>query len=496
MLYIIFIFSLIYAALAWRRLDWAIMAMIIGLPLYQIRFSFTNIPFTVLELMILIAFTVWAIKNHQKIFKNFKLSARGGPALGWKIKIRYPFDTEIFLLLIISWIAIAIAGFSDSALGIWKAYFFEPILVYILIVNVFNKHSVNKLIWSLTILSFGVSLSAILQRIGFLASPENFWPRVTGPFTYPNALGLLLSPLVLIMTAWFMQTISINKNLKFKILNFKFLFITTVILMSVSAIALAQNEGAAFGVIVAMIIVGFLLRVQKKPNLKWLPISLIVFVLGGALFSSIFFLQIVPEYKYFNFDKKIFNYITDKAMLKDISGEIRKQQWRETWQVLTASPKNFIFGLGLSNYQKTIKPIHQEGIFFNFERDKKFRTKIVWFNEEYKAKHWQPVEIYMYPHNFFLNFWVELGLLGALLFVWIIIKPLAVSFKLLDKSRENRHLILGVIGAVIVIVVHGIVDVPYFKNDISVLFWVIVGILGIFQLENKSKNVLRFNNEK
>ena len=42
---------------------------------------------------------------------------------------------------------------------------------------------------------------------------------------------------------------------------------------------------------------------------------------------------------------------TRPAMLKDISGEIRKQQWRETWQILNASPKNFIFGAGLSGYQ-------------------------------------------------------------------------------------------------------------------------------------------------
>jgi O-antigen ligase len=376
-------------------------------------------------------------------------------------------------------------------------------LIYIIVVNVFSDEKEklrqkDKLIWALVILSFWVSLIAIFQRFGFLPSPENFWPRVTGPFIYPNALGLLLSPLVLIMTTWFLSIkneelriknykniskgmkekigLDVNKK-KFLIFNSSFLIIT--ILMSVSAISLAHSEGAAVGVIIAMVIVGFIMRAKKTPKLMLLPKLMIIFVVVGVMLSSVFFLRVVPEYKYFNFDKEIFNYISDKAMLKDISGEIRKQQWRETWQVLTASPKNFILALALSGYQEAIKPIHQEGIFFNFERDEEFRTKIVWFDEEYKAKHWQPVEVYMYPHNFFLNFWVELGLLGAVLFVWLFIKIIILCFKLLVNNDKDRYIILGILGAIIVIIVHGIVDVPYFKNDIAVMFWVILGLLGL-----------------
>jgi len=44
----------------------------------------------------------------------------------------------------------------------------------------------------------------------------------------------------------------------------------------------------------------------------------------------------------------------------------------------------------------------------------------------------------------------------------------------------SRALLLGLGGAMVVLLVHGLVDTPYFKNDLSVLFWLIIG-LGIIE---------------
>ncbi len=35
---------------------------------------------------------------------------------------------------------------------------------------------------------------------------------------------------------------------------------------------------------------------------------------------------------------------------------------------------------------------------------------------------------------------------------------------------------LGVLLALVGIVIHGLVDVPYFKNDLSLEFWVLLGV--------------------
>ena len=35
---------------------------------------------------------------------------------------------------------------------------------------------------------------------------------------------------------------------------------------------------------------------------------------------------------------------------------------------------------------------------------------------------------------------------------------------------------LGVFAAMLAVIVHGLVDVPYFKNDLSLEFWALVGL--------------------
>jgi hypothetical protein len=41
---------------------------------------------------------------------------------------------------------------------------------------------------------------------------------------------------------------------------------------------------------------------------------------------------------------------------------------------------------------------------------------------------------------------------------------------------EWRAFFLGVFLAMVAVIVHGLVDVPYFKNDLSLEFWALVGI--------------------
>lgn len=152
-----------------------------------------------------------------------------------------------------------------------------------------------------------------------------------------------------------------------------------------------------------------------------------------------------------------------------------------------------ITGSGLSNYQFSVAPFHQEGIFVKND-DPDWHRLTVW-NEEYRNSVWQPLEIYLYPHNIFLNFWTELGLLGVLLFTWLIGRYFFLTWKLkkiATKQGGNLEtgLLVGLFGAMITVMIHGLVDVPYFKNDLSVLFWLLIALLGIIKLRltNEQKN--------
>ncbi|MCK4540505.1 hypothetical protein KAU09_05125, partial [Candidatus Parcubacteria bacterium] len=143
-MYLLILFIILYTYLAYRRIDWAVMLFLFALPSYQIRFDCLGVPATLLEAMILISFVVWLLKNYKKIINNVKIKLKNPhfakATRGKQKSQRYPFDIEIVLMLLIAFISIAVAGFSDSAFGVFKAYFFEPVLVFILIINIFlNK---------------------------------------------------------------------------------------------------------------------------------------------------------------------------------------------------------------------------------------------------------------------------------------------------------------------------------------------------------------------
>ena len=117
---------------------------------------------------------------------------------------------------------------------------------------------------------------------------------------------------------------------------------------------------------------------------------------------------------------------------------------------------NFITGAGVDGYQSIMNQYH----------------KIDW------------LEVYLYPHNIFLNFWSEIGLFGLLIFLSLFVYIIYL-LKILFKKKHKLSLALSMSWSVWFI--HGLVDVPYFKNDLSVLFFI------LFALTTVSFNL--FNNE-
>ncbi|MBX4205027.1 MAG: O-antigen ligase family protein [Candidatus Doudnabacteria bacterium] len=82
-------------------------------------------------------------------------------------------------------------------------------------------------------------------------------------------------------------------------------------------------------------------------------------------------------------------------------------------------------------------------------------------------------EILNYPHNIFFNFWVEMGLLGLISFFGIIF----VSAKRYDTHRTWYT--TAAVAYMFTLILHGLVDVPYFKNDLSILFWFMISVFYI-----------------
>ncbi|HTX86870.1 MAG TPA: O-antigen ligase family protein [Candidatus Nanoarchaeia archaeon] len=491
MIYYLFllIFLAAFFVLAIKRPDWAVMLIIASLPLYLARFKLF-VPLTLLEAMILIAFFCWFIfqtrfwdflrgKYSVKDFLKNSPWRKDGSAAGRK---KYPFGIEIVLLLIVSLFAVGVAHFSAASLGLWKAYFFEPALLYILILNLFkDKEGLNKIGLSLAIGALTVSVYAIFQEFTGIGIANPLWQaeatrRAVSFFGYPNAVGLYLGPIIPVLAGFlFLPAKKDFSPLEEKIhyplpkekissIGLSKAFLGFIILAALAAIYFAKSTGTLVGLAVAAFV--FCLLANKKARIAAI---LIVLIAGIGI------------YFYPPIEKPLVRKIT----AHDLSGQIRRLQWKETLMMLNGQAK--IFGVGLGNYQSAVAPYHQPGFFYDDGTDPLFHQHTI-ESAAVRARTWQPVEIYLYPHDIILNFWTELGLAGLLLFAWIIgkfiitlIKNLIIISKF--KIQNSKFLFLGLLSAMITMTVHGLVDVPYFKNDLACLFWILIAMSAILRIK-------------
>ncbi|HCC22624.1 TPA: hypothetical protein DF272_00390 [Candidatus Falkowbacteria bacterium] len=418
---LLIIFVAIFTVLSWRRMNLAVGFLIMALPTYLIRFDVAGIPMTVLEVMILVVIMVFFIKRRQMFFTK-------------KLRFIYFYKNLVeglcfsnykWLMLAILVVATLAVWFSPArlaALGVWKAYFVEPMLLFVVIINTIKtKEDFWQLINFWGVGAVIVSAAAIYQKITGQFIPNELWAaeetrRVTSFFGYPNAVGLYLAPVVVMFAgrlitrkAGFARMMEWT-GLKSVIIDF------WVIICGAAAIWFAKSEGAMVAVLVGGLILGLLIKKLRVLTLMTVAAGLLVLLL-------------VPE---------IQTLVMAKATLSDFSGNIRLIIWRETIQMLGDSP---IWGGGLAGFQTAIAGYHHAARVF---------------------------EIYLYPHNIILNFWSELGILGVIFFSFLLIKFFYNYFK---AYRENQAIYLILIAVMTTILVHGIVDVPYFKNDLSVGWW-------------------------
>jgi O-antigen ligase len=84
----------------------------------------------------------------------------------------------------------------------------------------------------------------------------------------------------------------------------------------------------------------------------------------------------------------------------------------------------------------------------------------------------------IYPHNLWLTFWVELGLLGLIVFSIILFGLLRRGWRALPFAAGFDRIVLwGAVGSLALWAVHGLFDSPYWKNDMSVEFWLVAAMV-------------------
>jgi putative inorganic carbon (HCO3(-)) transporter len=75
-----------------------------------------------------------------------------------------------------------------------------------------------------------------------------------------------------------------------------------------------------------------------------------------------------------------------------------------------------------------------------------------------------------HPHNWVLHFWLELGLLGLIAFLWLLLRFWKLAW------RSKSWLVAGAMGAMADVLVHGLIDNSYFLVDLAFIFWLAMAL--------------------
>ncbi|OGL59288.1 hypothetical protein A3H10_00480 [Candidatus Uhrbacteria bacterium RIFCSPLOWO2_12_FULL_46_10] len=428
------IYFLLFVALAYRSDKLALALLAALLPTYGLRFSVAGVPTTFLEVSIWAIAIVWFYKQWRSHgFPRW-------PSLIEAQSDKNPFAPYLWLILLWIFVATLSAAISPNpvaALGIWKAYFVDPLLVFVLVVSIFRGTKESWwLIYSLGATVVAIGSLAWYQKFTGLWLPEPWATelplRVTSWYSYPNAVGLFVGPILTAYLVWLMRDIKREPPHLFS-----HLWKLLVVILGTGAIIFSLTKGAWVGVVVGAV-VGALFVWQNY----WRKI-----ILGGMLLAAVL-LIFMPTAR---------GALWEQFTFQSASGKMRLVVWEETISLLKDHP---IQGAGLAGYQMALAPYHQE-----------WRKDI----SSYK------LEIFLYPHNIILNFWVELGLAGLIIFIWLLL----VFGKTVWKNRADPMAQLSA-AAMVALLVHGLVDVPYFKNDLAVLFWVIMALPLLVSVSSSS----------
>jgi O-antigen ligase len=329
--------------------------------------------------------------------------------------IRTPYDIAIVLLILAGLISVLVAKDHRAALGLYRAYFIEPVALFYVATDLLGRRRDFRIL--LLGLGIGTSIFAALNIGAFVAAALQHTIHFGAPpsaiYTSSNSVALFLEPPM----AFAVALVLFSDERRDRRLALVWMLVLA------AGLVLTFSRGG----FLALAIFALLTVVKARPDLRR-PLLVIGVVAAAAVLLTVVVASTTPLMK------ARFSYAALNYTLQN-----RSTIYTGTLHMIAAHP---ILGVGLGGY---VYRLHG------------FPTN--------------------YPNNLYLSFWVELGLLGLVTFLYIFVKLLVSAWRALPvASGFERALLWGVFGTVVIWAVHGAFDTPYWKNDMSVELWLVAAI--------------------
>jgi O-antigen ligase len=404
--------------------------IILLVPTYLVRFSVLGIPTNVLEVLVLAAFISYLAKGKRSFWNFYERNK----IIGWSV-------LAVFVGLIIS---TAVGGDYRIGLGIIKGWFAVPLVfAWILHEEIKTGEDLKTVLKWLYLGILGVALAALgYYFFGELTYDE----RLKAFYLSPNHLAMHLAPGIII-GIYFIKEIILHSNRNISLVKSRRM-------MSQLAYASSRYKLIFFAISLFIVVVCFYFTYSYAAWLAVVSSLIIVAIVKNKKISkSVILVSLIILLSIF-----ISQWNTEKfANLKDFtrsSFESRIMIWKSAGKILDDNP---LWGIGPGNFQEKYLEYQQH-----------FPPYLEWAVPQ--------------PHNLYLAFWLQAGLLGLAGFLILIIKWLQGLLTCVKKQKSSKVAAV-LLGIMLYILIHGLADTPYWKNDLAMIFWIIFA-LGINILRN------------
>jgi len=288
-----------------------------------------------------------------------------------------------------------------------KFIFFGSVLAFIFLENFTEKSEQKKAINIMGLGAVAIGIFSLIYNILGYGVTQDL--RLAGPFESAVILSYYLTPFFIYFSIEFFENFKKKHNL--------FLAIILGLL-----IILTRSIGSIVGAFLVLII--YLLKKSDLGILKNRISKIALIIATILILASGVYIKILPAFE------------TNNTSL----GE-RGQIWK-TSMYLLKEPTTIIWGLGLGQFEEY------------------YRTKSV------EALGKAPLDFNNpHPHNIFFLFIFEYGLLGLFFIIICIYR----TIKILKKSDDTSDLKVVVGFMLLYFFLHGMIDSPFFKNDMTFL---------------------------
>lgn len=448
-------FLLVFAALSWYRLSFAIALLPLSLPYYlQQKVVAGDYRFSPAEITLAICVIVALI---QLLLKREHVRS-------WT-KIRGlvgPFALPILVFLGFAALSIGIAYTRATALRAFREEVLDPLLYLALaLVYLRSRQDVVRLLGTLVATGLIVTLLGLGQYFLFrntLVVEADGVQRVHAFYGSANSIGLLFDYILPIPLAWMLARV-----------DWKHRLIALIICVPMFVVLyLTRSLGAWVGMAVATV---FVLALSIR-NRKVLLIAGLVALVA---------LLLVLAFRYAD----ILNYVVGRHADQNGTGTAIKRiyLWQSALAMIRDSPW---LGYGMDNW---LCHYSQNSICSN-------NLQHYWI---LKTPTGRPTglgdePLLSHPHNIFLHVWVSMGVFGLLAFVcvltlfyWLFTRILLSLRSIqIEKGEQLRWMTLGIGGAMLAALVQGQVDSAFLEQDLAFCFWALVAALLLMRMLSRT----------